>query len=99
VHLGFERTDLRTGQRNGYKPHLLKTRVGAMMLMVPQDRDGTFSSKLFSRYQRAEKALVLALIEMYVVGVSTRNVKMELDQLHLRARTSSHGQPTPLLAQ
>ena len=83
-HVGasrHERTDLRTGQRNGYKPHLLKTRVGAMTLMVPQDRDGTFSSKLFSRYQRTEKALVLALMEMYVVGVSTRKVAKITEEL------------------
>ena len=64
-----ERTSDRTGQRNGYKPHTLSTRVGTLTLMVPQDRDGSFSSKLLARYQRTEKALVLALMEMYVVGV------------------------------
>ena len=42
---------------------------------MPQDREGTFSTRLFSRYQRNEKALVLALMEMYVEGVSTRKVK------------------------
>src|SRR5450759_5065734 len=74
-HVGaerHERTQNRTGQRNGYKPRTLTTRVGTMTLAVPQERDGTFSSKLFARYQRTEKALVLALMEMYVVGVSTR---------------------------
>ena len=44
-------------------------------LLVPQDREGTFSTGLFSRYQQNEKALVLALMEMYVEGVSTRKVK------------------------
>jgi putative transposase len=44
-------------------------------LQVPQDRDGTFSTQLFARYQRNEKALVLALMEMYVEGVSTRKVR------------------------
>jgi transposase-like protein len=76
-HVGaerHERTSERTGRRNGYKSRTLSTRVGTMTLMVPQDRDGTFSSKLFARYQRTEKALVLALMEMYVVGVSTRKV-------------------------
>src|SRR5919107_5741636 len=43
-------------------------------LLVPQDREGTFSTRLFARYQRNEKALVLALMEMYVEGVSTRKV-------------------------
>src|ERR671920_2451640 len=61
-HIGaapYERTDKRTGQRNGYKPRTLRTRVGTLNLLVPQDREGTFSTRLFSRYQRNEKALVL----------------------------------------
>lgn len=77
-HVGatpYERTTERTGQRNGYKPRTLRTRVGTLNLLVPQDREGTFSTRLFSRYQRNEKALVLALMEMYVEGVSTRKVK------------------------
>ena len=46
-HLGaeaYERTDERTGYRNGYKPRILTTAVGDLYLMVPQDRDGTFST-------------------------------------------------------
>ena len=64
-HVGaapYERTDARRGLRNGYKPRTLRTRVGALNLLVPQDRDGTFSTRIFARYQRNEKALVLALI-------------------------------------
>ena len=83
-HVGagrHERTPDRTGQRNGYKPRTLSTRVGTLTLMVPQDRDGTFSSKLFARYQSTEKALVLALMEMYVVGVSTRKVARVTEEL------------------
>ena len=49
--------------------------MGTLNLLVPQDREGTFSTRLFSRYQRNEKALVLALMEMYVEGISTRKVK------------------------
>jgi transposase-like protein len=48
--------------------------VGTLNLLVPQDRQGTFSTRLFARYQRNEKALVLALMEMYIEGVSTRKV-------------------------
>jgi putative transposase len=77
----YERTDRRTGQRNGYKPRTLRTRVGTLNLLVPQDREGTFSTRLFSRYQRNEKALVLALMEMYVEGVSTRKVKEITEKL------------------
>jgi putative transposase len=67
----YERVEGRTGQRNGHKLRALHTRVGTLNLLVPQDREGTFASRLFSRYQRNEKALVLALMEMYVEGVST----------------------------
>lgn len=75
AHVGrYERGESRTGHRNGYKPRELKTRVGTIQLLVPQDREGTFSTQLFARYQRNEKALVLALMEMYVEGVSTRKV-------------------------
>jgi putative transposase len=83
-HIGaapYERTERRTGQRNGYKRRTLRTRVGTLNLLVPQDREGTFSTRLFSRYQRNEKALVLALMEMYVEGVSTRKVKEITEKL------------------
>jgi putative transposase len=71
----YERSAHRTGYRNGYKSRQLNTRVGTLILQVPQDRDGTFSTQLFARYQRNEKALVLALMEMYVEGVSARKVR------------------------
>ena len=78
AHIGaepYERTETRSGHRNGYKPRTLHTRVGTLTLLVPQDREGTFSTALFARYQRSEKALVLALMEMYLEGVSTRKVQ------------------------
>ena len=83
-HIGaapHERTNARKGHRNGYKPRTLRTRVGTLNLLVPQDRESTFSTRLFSRYQRNEKALVLALMEMYVEGVSTRKVKEVTEEL------------------
>jgi transposase-like protein len=55
--------------------------LGKLELLVPQDREGTFSTHLFARYQRNEKALVLALMEMYVEGVSTRKVKEVTEEL------------------
>ena len=70
----YERNGERRGWRNGYKPRTLKTRVGELELMVPKDRDGEFQTELFERYQRSEKALVAAMLEMYVGGVSTRKV-------------------------
>jgi putative transposase len=83
-HVGaapYERTTERKGHRNGHKPRTLRTRVGTLNLLVPQDREGTFSTQLFSRYQRNEKALVLALMEMYVEGISTRKVKDVTEEL------------------
>ncbi len=74
AHL-YERTEKRRGYRNGHKPRRLKTRVGTLELLIPQDREGVFQTELFSRYQRSEKALVASLMQMYIEGVSTRKVK------------------------
>jgi len=77
-HLGAEareRTDSRRGYRNGSYERKLTTRVGTLELEVPRDREGTFDTALFQRYQRSEKALVLSLMQMVVQGVSTRRVK------------------------
>ena len=76
-----ERTADRVGHRSGYYDRKLITRVGVLELRVPQDRAGHFSTELFGRYQRSEKALVSALAEMYVQGVSTRKVKAITEEL------------------
>jgi len=78
-----ERTEGRLGYRSGYYPRKLITRVGTLELRVPQDRQGRFSTEVFARYQRSEKALVAALVEMYVQGVSTRKVKAISEELWL----------------
>lgn len=77
----FERTPERRGLRNGHRRRRLLTRVGALELRVPRDRAGRFQPSLFARYQRSEQALVLALVEMYVQGVSTRKVSAVVEQL------------------
>jgi putative transposase len=76
-----ERTPERTSYRSGYYSRGLVTRVGKLELEVPQDRKGHFSTEIFERYQRSEKALVSSLAEMYVQGVSTRKVKAITEQL------------------
>src|SRR5215831_10726073 len=76
-----ERTAERLGYRAGYYTRTLVTRVGKLALRVPQDRQGRFRTEVFERYQRSEKALVSALTEMYVQGVSTRKVKEITEQL------------------
>ena len=70
----YERSDALTGSRNGHYDSKLTTRVGQLTLRVPRDRDGTFSTALFERYSRSERALVSTLVEMVVCGVNTRRV-------------------------
>ena len=85
LHVGaerHERTPSRRGHRNGHKPRSLKTRVGELALQVPQVR-GTepYSPMLFAKYQRSERALLVACAEMYFMGVSTRKVKRVLEKM------------------
>jgi putative transposase len=77
----YERTDERTAYRNGTRERQLTTRVGKLTLKVPRHRNGQFSTELFSRYQRSEQALVLAMMEMVVNGVSTRKVERITEEL------------------
>jgi len=77
----YERTDERKGYRNGTRPHTLITRVGTITLHVPRFRNGQFSTEMFARYQRSEQALVLALMEMVINGVSTRKVSQITEEL------------------
>ncbi|SHG75234.1 Transposase (or an inactivated derivative) [Fodinibius roseus] len=83
-HIGaapYERSDQRRTSRNGYKPRQLYTRVGTLHLRVPQTRDGAFYPSILERYQRSEKALVAALAEAYVQGVSTRKMAKVTERL------------------
>lgn len=83
-HLGaeaYERNEKRSGYRNGFRIRRIATRVGHLVLRVPQTRDGSFSTDLFRRYQRKEQAFVLGLMEMYLAGVSTRKVAKITEEL------------------
>jgi putative transposase len=76
-HLGarpYERSPERKGHANGYKPKTVKTRVGEIQFDVPQVRQGDFYPDALEKGLRSERALTLALAEMYVQGVSTRRV-------------------------
>lgn len=79
--LPYERTDSRCGYRNGNRDRPLHTRVGSLTLAVPQFRKGGFSTELFERYQRSEMALMLAMMEMVINGVSTRKVTKITEEL------------------
>lgn len=77
----YERSADRQGYRNGTRPHSITTRVGTLVLRVPRLRNGTFSPELFARYQRSEQALLLALMEMVINGVSTRKIAAITEEL------------------
>ncbi|HEU0078129.1 MAG TPA: IS256 family transposase, partial [Longimicrobiaceae bacterium] len=87
AHVGagpHERTGDRRGRRNGSKSRTLLTRVGGLGLSVPQVRDcdrGPYHPSLFARWERSERALLVACGEMYFQGVSTRNVREVLETM------------------
>jgi putative transposase len=70
-----ERCEDRKGHANGYKPKQVQTRMGALDLAVPQVRDGGFYPSSIEKGSRSEKALKLAIAQMYLEGVSTRRVQ------------------------
>jgi putative transposase len=77
----YERSDQRRGQANGYKPKTVATRLGKITFDVPQVREGGFYPNALEKGLRSERALKLALAEMYVQGVSTRKVAAITEKL------------------
>jgi len=77
----YQRTPERRSHANGYKPKTVNTRVGKITFSVPQTRDGDFYPSALEKGLRSERALTLALAEMYVQGVSTRKVKAITEEL------------------
>jgi transposase-like protein len=83
-HIGvarYERSVERQAHANGYKPKTVTTRVGEITFAVPQVREGDFYPHALEKGQRSERALTLALAEMYVQGVSTRKVAKITEKL------------------
>jgi putative transposase len=85
AHVGakmHERSSDRVGYRNGTKPRRLKTRAGELELEVPQVRNcEPYHPSFFARFERSERALLVACGEMYFQGVSTRNVQAVLKEM------------------
>ena len=77
----YQRGEARQGQANGFKPRTIKTRIGPLELAVPQVRGAKFYPQALERGSRSEKALRLALAEMYVQGVSTAKVSKITEEL------------------
>jgi transposase-like protein len=77
----YERTADRRGYANGFKPKTINTRLGALELEVPQTRGIAFYPSALERGTRSERALKLAVAEMYLQGVSTRKVTAVMEDL------------------
>ena len=77
----YERTEERTDSRNGFRERSLTTRIGTIALTVPRHRYEPFKSMIFDNYSRSEAALIAAMAEMVVNGVSTRKVSLVVEQL------------------
>ncbi|MBF2755674.1 MAG: IS256 family transposase [Gammaproteobacteria bacterium AqS3] len=77
----YERSATREGHANGFKNKTVKTRLGELALKVPQTRDSGFYPQSLERGLRSERALLMAVAEMYVQGVSTRRVKRVVEEL------------------
>jgi transposase-like protein len=77
----YQRGEARHGQANGFKPRSIKTRIGPIELAVPQVRGAKFYPRALERGSRSERALCVALAEMYVQGVSTRKVSKITEEL------------------
>ena len=79
----YERTEGRTGYANGYKPKTITTGSGKIQLQIPQVRgsDRPFYPKSLERGSRSDRALRMAVAEMYVKGVSTRKVQSIFSEL------------------
>jgi putative transposase len=94
----YQRGEARRGQANGFKPKRLKTRIGPLQLAVPQVRGAKFYPRALERGSRSEKALCLALAEMYVQGVSTSKVTKITEELcGCEISSSDVGRATALL--
>ena len=76
-----ERTEGRKNYRNGNRERKFSTCVGRLVLRMPQTREGSFSTEIFRQYRRSEQALVLAMMEMVLQGVSTRKVRKITEEL------------------
>jgi len=77
----YERTEERKGHANGYKPKTVMTKLGDITFAIPQVREGGFYPSALEKGMRSERALLIALAEMYVQGVSTRRVKAITEEL------------------
>lgn len=94
----YERSEGRKGYANGYKPKAVKSRLGELDLQIPQVRDGGFYPGCLEKGLRSERALKAAYAEMYIHGVSTREVSAVIEKMGgFKVSSSSVSRATELL--
>jgi putative transposase len=84
-----ERSPERTNSRNGYRERGLQTRVGTLALQVPKLRRGSYFPSFLEAHKRSEEALIAAVAQAYVSGVSTRNMEALVAHLGVQAMSAS----------
>ena len=77
----YERSLERKGYANGFKEKIINSRTGQLKLQIPQVRGMSFYPNSLEKGSRSEKALKLAIAEMYIKGVSTRKVRAITEKL------------------
>jgi putative transposase len=85
----YERSSSRKAHRNGYRNRFLTTRYGELELSKPLLREFPFETQVFGRYSRTEKALLNAVVESYLQGVSTRRVQDVVSALGVENMSAS----------
>jgi putative transposase len=86
----YERTEDRKGHRNGSRTRKLKTVDGTLELKKPQIREFPFETGVFEKFSRVEKALDSVILESYIQGVSTRNVRNVVENLGMENVSASY---------
>ena len=85
----YERSDERKDHRNGFRNRSVDTRMGSIDLRIPRAREGNFVPPLVEHRKRSERALVAAVQEMFISGVSTRKIEKVLHELGVARMSSS----------
>lgn len=85
----YERSEERTGQRNGHRARRWDTRVGTLDLQIPKLRTGSYFPSWLEPRKRSEQALVAVVAEAYVKGVSTRKVEAVIRSLGIAGMSKS----------
>jgi len=87
----YERSPERRGYANGIRPKKIDTPAGTVTLEVPKtaDHDAPFYPQALERGRRSCRAVMLAVAEMYIKGVSTRDVEAVMQEFGLESLSST----------